>query len=125
MLSGTAKYYVNDLAYKNFLYPGTAYGLGYKLENLVYLELLRAGYVVYTGCAKEKEVDFIARKGDRTVYLQSTYMLLDEQTVQREYASLEAISDSYEKLVVSLDDFRLPSREGIRHIRAWELHELL
>ena len=70
-------------------------------------------------------MDFIARKGDRTVYLQSTYMLLDEQTVQREYASLEAISDSYEKLVVSLDDFRLPSREGIRHIRAWELHELL
>lgn len=125
VLSGTAKYYVNDLAYKNFLYPGTAYGLGYKLENLVYLELLRAGYAVYTGCAKEKEVDFIARKGDRTVYLQSTYMLLDEQTVQREYASLEAISDSYEKLVVSLDDFRLPSREGIRHIRAWELHELL
>lgn len=75
ILSGTAKYYINDLVFKNFLYPGTAYGVGYKLENLVYLELLRAGYDVYTGCAKEKEVDFIARKGDRTIYLQSTYML--------------------------------------------------
>ena len=111
--------------FKNFLYPGTAYGVGYKLENLVYLELLRAGYDVYTGCAKEKEVDFVARKGDRTVYLQSTYMLVDEQTMRREYASLESIQDNYEKLVVSLDDFCLPSNEGIRHVRAWELHGLL
>ena len=125
ILSGTAKYYINDLVFKNFLYPGTAYGVGYKLENLVYLELLRAGYDVYTGCAKEKEVDFIARKGDRTIYLQSTYMLVDEQTVRREYASLEAIQDNYEKLVVSLDDFCLPSNEGIWHVRAWELHGLL
>ena len=125
ILSGTAKYYINDLAFKNFLYPGTAYGVGYKLENLVYLELLRAGYDVYTGCAKEKEVDFIAWKGDRTIYLQSTYMLVYEQTVRREYASLEAIQDNYEKLVVSLDDFCLPSNEGIWHVRAWELHGLL
>ncbi len=125
ILSGTVKYYINDLAFKNFLYPGTAYGVGYKLENLVYLELLRAGYDVYTGCSKEKEVDFVARKGDRTVYLQSTYMLVDEQTVRREYASLESIQDNYEKLVVSLDDFRLPSNEGIRHVRAWELSGLL
>ena len=125
ILSGTAKYYINDLVFKNFLYPGTAYGVGYKLENLVYLELLRAGYDVYTGCAKEKEVDFIARKGDRTIYLQSTYMLVYEQAVRREYASLESIQDNYEKLVVSLDDFCLPSHEGIRHVRAWELHGLL
>ena len=80
---------------------------------------------VYTGCAKEKEVDFVARKGDRTVYLQSTYMLVDEQTMRREYASLESIQDNYEKLVVSLDDFCLPSNEGIRHVWAWELHGLL
>ena len=125
ILSGTAKYYINDLVFKNFLYPGAAYGVGYKLENLVYLELLRAGYDVYTGCAKEKEVDFIARKGDRTIYLQSTYMLVYEQAVRREYASLESIHDNYEKLVVSLDDFCLPSHEGIRHVRAWELHGLL
>ena len=99
--------------------------MGYKLEPLVYLELLRAGYDVYTGCAKEKEVDFIARKGDRTIYLQSTYMLVDEQTVRREYASLEAKQDNYEILIISLDDFCLPSHEGIRHVRAWELHGLL
>jgi predicted AAA+ superfamily ATPase len=52
-------------------------------------------------------------------------MLVYEQAVRREYASLESIQDNYEKLVVSLDDFCLPSHEGIRHVRAWELHGLL
>ena len=97
----------------------------YKLENLLYLELLRAGYDVYTGCAKEKEVDFMARKVNRTVYLQYTYILVDEQMVRREYALLEFIQDNYEKLVASLDDFCLPSNKGIRYVRAWGLHELL
>ncbi len=74
---------------------------------------------------KKKRWTSSPRKGDRTIYLQSTYMLVDEQTVRREYASLEAIQDNYEKLVVSLDDFCLPSNEGIRHVWAWELHGLL
>ncbi len=68
VLSGTAKYYINDLSYKNFLYLGFAHGLGYKLENLIYLELKRAGFVVYTGTAKEnKEVDFVAQKNDNFI----------------------------------------------------------
>ena len=62
-----------------------------------------------TGYAKEKEVDFVAQKGDRILYIQTTYTLADEQTARREYASLESIRDNYEKVVVSLDDFALPS----------------
>jgi len=124
-ISGNCKYYINDLSFKNYLYPGFGYGVGYKLENLVYLELRRAGYEVYVGAMRDKEVDFVAKKGDRLIYLQSTYLLLDEQTIQREYAPLEAISDNYEKAVVSLDDISLPSNKGIRHIQAWKLHEIL
>lgn len=60
---------------------------------------------MYVGAMRDKEVDFVASKGDRIIYLQSTYLLSDEQTVRREYASLEAIQDNYEKYVVSLDDF--------------------
>ena len=68
-----------------------------------------------------KEVDFVARKRDRLIYLQSTYLLADEQTIRREYVPLEAIHDNYEKFVVSLDDLSLPSNSGIRHIQAWKL----
>lgn len=125
VLAGTAKYYMNDLAYKNFLYTGFAYGIGYKLENLVFLQLKRAGYVVYTGAAKNKEVDFVGMKDDRLLYIQVTYSLQDEQTAMREYASLEAIRDNYEKVIVSLDDSVWPSNKGIRHMQAWNLHTLL
>lgn len=124
-ISGTCKYYVNDLSFKNYLYPGFAYGIGYKLENLVYLSLLRAGYEVYVGSLRNKEIDFVAKKGDRLLYLQVAYMLTDEQTIRREYASLEAIQDHYEKILVSLDDFKLPSNQGINHIQAWSFDELL
>ena len=125
IISGTYKYYMNDLAFKNYLYSGLGYGIGYLLENLVYLELIRAGYEVYVGSIKDKEVDFVAMKDDRVIYIQSTYILTDEQTILREYAPLESISDNYEKMVVSLDELALPLREGIRHVQAWRLNEIL
>nr|WP_288331464.1 ATP-binding protein [uncultured Prevotella sp.] len=124
-IAGVCKYYANDLAFRNYLFQGTAHGVGYELENLVYLQLRRCGFTVYVGDSQGLEVDFVAMKGDRTVYLQATYMLVDEETVRREYASLQSIADHYEKYVVSLDDLQLPSREGIRHIRAWELERRL
>lgn len=123
-ISGNSKYYINDLSFKNFLYPGFGYGVGHKLENLVYLELRRAGYEIYVGAMRDKEVDFVAKKGDRIIYLQVAYILSDEQTVRREYAPLETIQDNYEKIVVSLDDIKLPSNQGIKHIQAWELSSL-
>lgn len=125
ILSGNAKYYINDLSYKNYLYPGYGYGYGYLAENLIYLELRRAGYDVYVGSLRNKEVDFVARKADRLIYLQSTYMLFDEATVEREYTALEAIDDNFEKIVVSLDEISLPLRGGIKHIQAWRLKEIL
>lgn len=122
---GNCKYYINDLAFKNYLYSGFSYGIGYKLENLIYLELRRFGFEVFTGTVKNKEVDFIAKKGNHTIYLQVAYVLENENTAHREYASLQAIQDNYEKVVVSLDDVSFPSNEGILHIQAWRLAEFL
>lgn len=124
-LSGITKFYINDLAYKNYLYPGYGYGSGYLVENLVYLELCRAGFDVYVGVLRNKEVDFVAKKADRIIYLQSTYMLIDDPTIEREYSALSAIDDNFEKVVVSLDEITLPLREGIKHIQPWNLYEIL
>lgn len=124
-ISGNCKYYINDLSFKNYLYQGFGYGVGYKLENIIYLELRRSGYEVYVGAMRDKEVDFVAKKGDRLIYLQVAYILSDEQTILREYASLEAIQDNYEKFVVSLDDIPLPSNKGIRHVQAWKLSDII
>ena len=124
-LLGNCKYYSNDLAYKNYLYSGLGYGIGYMIENLVYLELRRAGYEVFVGVLPNKEVDFVAKKADKLLYVQSTYVMTDEETMQREYASLEQINDNYEKIVVSLDDVALPQNKGIKHVQAWKLNEFL
>jgi predicted AAA+ superfamily ATPase len=85
------------LSFRNLLYSGFGYGIGYKLENLVYLELRRAGFEVYVSALKDKEADFVALKGDRKIYIQVTYLLADEHTVQRKYTPLEVIDDNYEK----------------------------
>jgi predicted AAA+ superfamily ATPase len=125
VMSGNAKYYINDLSYKNYLYQGYGYGIGYLVENAVYLELRRNGYQVYVGSMRSKEVDFVAIKGDRTLYIQCAYMLVDEATIEREYSALEAIDDNYEKMLVSLDAVNIPSRRGIKHISAWKLNEAI
>lgn len=124
-LAGAYKYYLNDLAFKNYLYPGFEYGQGYKLENLVYLQLLFSGYTVYAGAMRNKEVDFVGKKGDRIIYIQSAFTLADPDTAGREYSALNAIPDNYEKYVVSMDEIPIPSKEGIRHIQAWKLAGLL
>ena len=124
-IAGNVKYYCNDLAYKNYLYAGFGYGIGYLLENLIYLELRRSGYEVYVGVMPNKEVDFVATKADQKLYVQCAYLLIDEVTIIREYASLEAINDNYPKIVVSLDDIVMPISKGIIHLQAWKLQDFL
>lgn len=113
------------MSYRKYLYPGFEYGLGYKLENMVYLELRREGYKVYVGSMRDKEIDFVAIKGDKVIYLQCCYLLTDENVINREYKPLEAIKDNYDKYVVSMDDIKYPSKEGIEHVQAWDLTNVI
>jgi len=121
-IAGNVKYYCNDLAYRNFLFSGFGYGMGYLLENLIFLDLKRSGYQVYVGVMPNKEVDFVAMKADRIMYVQSCYLLTEETNIAREYSALAVIPDHYEKIIVSLDDLKFPIKNGIKHLQAWEFH---
>jgi uncharacterized protein len=85
------------------------------LENVVYMELLARGYTVYVGKEGEREVDFIAEKNNRRMYIQVTYLLATEEVKNREYGALMAIRDSYPKKILSMDRLPLGTREGIEH----------
>ena len=124
-ISGNCKYYLNDLCYHNYLYSGFGYGMGYLLENAVYLSLRRAGYQVYVGAIKDSEVDFVAIKGGNKLYLQVALQLSELETMEREYRSLKMIDDNFPKYVVSMEDYKIPSNEGIEHVSAWELESIL
>ena len=53
------------------------------------------------------------------------YLLYDPATLTREYAALEAISDHYPKIIVSMDEVQLPSKNGISHVQAWNFETYL
>ncbi|MDE5882613.1 MAG: ATP-binding protein [Muribaculaceae bacterium] len=125
LLAGNFKAYVNDQAYHNYLFPTVRFGSGYLLEGIVYMELLRKGYKVNTGIIRDKEVDFIATKDNKTLYVQVAYVLADETTAEREYASLESVKGLGEKLLVTLDDVVYPTRNGVRHVQAWRIGEFI
>ena len=124
-IAGNAKYYSNDQAYRNYLFGGYGHGTGYQLENIIFIELKRQGFKVYTGVLPQKEVDFVAQRAERVMYVQCAYLLADEATIKREYSALNAISDHYEKWVLSLDDISFPVQNGIRHVQAWQFDEFL
>ncbi len=121
ILSRGKKYYVNDLSFKNYLSSSFDYGAGNILENCIYLYYRSLGYTLYVGTIGSKEIDFIIEKGKEKKYIQVAYALSDEKVIKREFGNLEEINDNYEKIVVSLDDFSLGNKEGISHIRVWEL----
>ena len=73
------------------------------IENVVYLELLHRGYNVSIGKIDTKEVDFIATKFNEKLYVQVSDTLLEESTRTREFASLKAINDNFEKIILTLD----------------------
>lgn len=81
--------------------------------------------MVYVSAMRNREIDFVAIKGDRKIYVQVAYMLIDQETIQREYSALEVVDDNFEKFVVSLDDIALPLREGIKHVPAWMFEKII
>ena len=89
--------------------------IGGMLENLVCMELKRRGYEVCVGKQDEKEVDFVAIRREEKIYVQVTYQLGLQATIDCEFAPLLAIDDHYPKYVVSMDDLWQDNIEGVKH----------
>ena len=121
------KYYVWDLGLRNSLVWFNLSNWFWKiLENYVFLVLKRYWYELKIWRLKwDKEVDFIAEKNWIIKYFQITYLLSSEETVEREFWSLELLSDSWEKYVVSLDDINFWVRNWIKHINIMDLETVL
>ena len=121
------KYYFEDLGLRNCHFGFNMQSDIHKLmENAIYLHLAGLRYEVFTGQQTGgKEVDFVARKDDEVMYVQSSYLMSDEATRQREFGNLQAISNNYPKYVVSLDEWTSGSNvDGIRHIHLGEFLQM-
>ncbi len=117
-LTSKHKYYLSDIGIKNArlgFRPDDMPGL---MENIIYLELRSKGYSVSVGDADGREVDFVAEKDGRFVYVQATTELSNEDVVRREFGNLKKIQDNYPKYVVTLNDGLLNTdMDGVRCVK--------
>jgi predicted AAA+ superfamily ATPase len=119
-LATQEKYYLVDVGLLNILvgkYKTT--DRGHILENIVYLELLRRGYKIWTGTSRNSEVDFVCKTpiGD-IEYYQVAWQMTDEKTVEREFGALEKIGDNYPKILLTTDSFT-QNRSGVKHLNVF------
>ena len=114
ILASNEKYYIADHGIREAVFGGNMKDINLILENIVYMELLRRGYEVRVGRSGNKEIDFVCYKRDEKIYIQVTYLLASEETIQREFGVYDDIQDNFPKYVVSLDEFDM-SRDGIKH----------
>jgi predicted AAA+ superfamily ATPase len=114
LLKTLNKYYVVDTGLRNMLtgYSNTDYGA--ILETVVYFELRRRGFQVFTGKQYDREIDFFAVRQDEKKYYQVCATMLDETTRQRELQPLILIRDNYEKTILTMDKTFTTDYEGIR-----------
>ena len=115
ILTTNSKYYVADIGLRNAILNNSDRDFGHILENIVYLELIRRGYKVNVGKCYNTEVDFVATKNNTVEYYQVALNVLNDDTLERELASLEKIKNNYPKFLLTTD-LGEGVNEGIRRI---------
>ena len=113
LMKTSPKYYIVDLGIRNYLITKKEYDLGFCLENIVFLELLRRGYKINIGKLETLEVDFICQKNSLLQYIQVTASMADEKTFLREITPLKNIKDNYPKMILTLDQYSIGNYDGI------------
>lgn len=116
ILKTQEKFYVSDISLLHATVGFRNRFISGLLENLVFLELKRAGYSVYVGKFDNFEIDFVAEKRDQKLYIQVTYKLENQATIDREFNTLLKINDQYPKYVISMDELWQENIDGIRHL---------
>ena len=119
-LATQEKYYLVDVGLLNVLVGKERFtDRGHILENIVYLELLRRGNKVWTGTARNNEIDFVCKNPSGEIdYYQVAWEMTNENTIEREFGALEKINDNYPKYLLTTDSFT-QNRSGIRSINVF------
>ncbi|MBK8806729.1 MAG: ATP-binding protein [Bacteroidales bacterium] len=123
-LATQEKYYLVDLGLLNVLVGRDRLSnRGHILENVVYLELLRRGYKIWTGTLRDAEIDFIVKNRTGEIeYYQVSWEFSNQETEKREFAALEKIKDNYPKYLLTTESFT-QNRAGIiqKNVFEWLL----
>lgn len=114
LLKVDEKYYLTDHGFRQSMGFSNLKDIEKTLENIVYIELLSRGYDVKIGKVKDREIDFVAKKGEDVSYFQIAYLMENEKTRNREFGAYDLVTDNYPKYVLSMDKLDF-SQRGIVH----------
>lgn len=111
------KFYMEDMGLRNSKLGFRQLEPTHIYENIVYLELVRRGFLVDVGVIpkyeknkenktilKEYEVDFIASKDPLKVYIQYAYHIENDEKYIQETKSFRNIDDGYQKIIITNDE---------------------
>lgn len=124
-ISTPSKYYFVDMGLRNARLNFRQTEENHIMENVIYNELRMRGFSVDVGTVeikekqpdgtwqrKQLEIDFVANKGSRRYYIQSAFMLTDEQKRLQEERPLLRVNDSFKKVIVVRDNIILRRDEN-------------
>ncbi|HHA4384231.1 TPA: ATP-binding protein [Enterococcus faecium] len=112
-LRTNGKYFIIDSGLRRNAIGRKGGNYSNRLENIVYIELLKRGYTIDVGRLDNKEIDFIAKKLDETIYIQVTYELPQNN---HETDNLLHIKDNYKKIVITGRYYDTTQIDGIHII---------
>lgn len=118
-ISAPVKCYFEDLGVRNTILNFRQIEKNHLMENLIYNELKRRGFLVDVGCVekyeqnssgtyskKNLEVDFVANKGYKRYYIQSAFSIDDENKRIQEERPFDQIGDSFQKVLIVYDNVK-------------------
>jgi Predicted ATPase (AAA+ superfamily) len=111
------KYYCEDLGLRNARIGFRQFDMTHIMENILHNELIKREFsvdvgIVYSSEKKNdtdrarpvaREIDFIATRGGKRIYLQSAYALPDEEKAKAENKPFALTGDSFPKIIVRHD----------------------
>lgn len=133
-IGASYKYYFEDmgLRYAASSFVGKDQESHY-MENVIFNELIYRGYKVSVGNVTvfdhsegkterlNLEVDFVAKKFDETIYIQSALYISDEQKREQELRPLRKIDDSFKKvLITKYEGDGSYDEDGILHMNLFD-----
>ena len=111
ILKTQEKYYLSDISFRYSQLGYSPKAVASILENLVYLELRGRGYNVSIGKIGDKEIDFVATRLEKKIYVQVCRNIPENSN--REFENLKAINDNFPKYIVTMDSSVCGNEEGI------------